>query len=239
MQKVKAAITSLEKETLATFRREGKMEVLGFALTADDIVVTRQFAGDAAKYSALESDDGSMVVAVECTETEQTVKQWLAREFVSCVQKLRKSGGVELGEPVEVFYSEEVSAEANAFNLSYAKAFADAAISDSVVAKIGGNMLPLSAAPVWPNKPLGRTVSKFVPCSVLTIAIARPGLAVSAAAIAKSFPGVNADVAAALTYQVGEACPPSLTVVVDGSKLELTKGTHYFMKAADMIAAAK
>ena len=78
MQKVKAAITSLPKEALATFRKTGKMDVLGFALTADDIVVTRQFGGDANRYSALDSDDGSMVVAVDCTETEHTVKQWLA-----------------------------------------------------------------------------------------------------------------------------------------------------------------
>jgi hypothetical protein len=237
MQKVKAAITSLPKEALATFRKTGKMDVLGFALTADDIVVTRQFGGDANRYSALDSDDGSMVVAVDCTETEHTVKQWLAREFVSCVQKLRKSGGVELGEPIEVFYS-EAAGDANLFGLSYAKALADADVKASVASKIGGAPLPLAAAPVWPNAPLGVTVSKFVPCATLTVSIARPGLAVSAAAVAVDFPAANAEVVKTLLYHVGQDAPPALSVVVDGAKLQLKKGKHYFDSAAALAAAS-
>ena len=132
-----------------------------------------------------------------------------AAELEEKLQKLRKSGGVELGEPIEVFYS-EAAGDANLFGLSYAKALADADVKASVASKIGGAPLPLAAAPVWPNAPLGVTVSKFVPCATLTVSIARPGLAVSAAAVAVDFPAANAEVGgaqyASVDDEVGGTC---------------------------------
>lgn len=244
MGNVKKAITGLGTEALVALRQTGKITVAGFDLTADEIVVTRQFAGDAAKYSALDSSDGTMVVAVDMSETAECVIQWLGREAVSCVQKLRKASGLKLGEPIEVFFSEETATKGsteNPFGLSYATAFADAATGSMFSAKVGGRALPLAATPEWPNEPLGTTVSKFVPCSKLTICIARPGLAISAAAISKDYPDCNVAVAKSLVSQVAsgsfESIPSSLAVVVDGSRLELRKGTHYFENAAALVAS--
>ena len=61
MPKVKEAILKLSNEDMAAFRTSGSVVIEGYTLGREDLVVTRQFSGDKARFSALESEDGSMV----------------------------------------------------------------------------------------------------------------------------------------------------------------------------------
>ena len=58
------------------------------------------------------------------------------------------------------------------------------------------------------------------------------------AAVAVDFPAANAEVVKILLYHVGQDAPPALSVVVDGAKLQLKKGKHYFDAAAALVAAS-
>lgn len=82
---------------------KGQVELLGHALTTEDIKVVRKFKGDE-RYEADFSEDGALTM-LDCLVDEELRNEGLAREVINRVQKLRKKAGLQPGDPVEVFYS--------------------------------------------------------------------------------------------------------------------------------------
>jgi hypothetical protein len=81
---------------MSQFKKTGSITVAGFDLEPSDLTVTRQFSGDTERYANMESEDGSMVIALDLLEDESTTQQWLGREVMSAVQKLRKTGNLSV-----------------------------------------------------------------------------------------------------------------------------------------------
>jgi hypothetical protein len=186
-----------------------------------------------------------MVVAVDTTEDQATVDQWVGRELTSAVQKLRKSGGLLVGDAIEVFF-EETSTAGEGVVGCFAAALANPEVLASVTAKLGGAPLPLASLPSYLPK-VGLTSGLQVHTSELTVAITRlsPSVAVSSAAVSASYPVLT-------PAQVGVACAlvgscvlsgavPSakatVSAVVDGQVLSLKKGVHVFGSVAELAAA--
>jgi len=82
----------------------GVIELCGFSLTKDDIVVKREFNGDIKKYEACVSDDGSLMVAIDTTCDDELTSELRARSIIAMVQKLRKSSGLVVSDMIEIYY---------------------------------------------------------------------------------------------------------------------------------------
>lgn len=79
-------------------------------LQADELHFKREFKGDEKKYEAGVSEDGSLIVVLDCTQDADVISQGVARELVNRVQKLRKKAGLQIGDAIEVYF-EETGAE--------------------------------------------------------------------------------------------------------------------------------
>lgn len=106
MKDVAKAINELTHEQIVNFMNSGSITIEGFELNSVDLVVKREFNGDAKRYEAGTSEDGSLMVAVDTQCDEEVFKELRARSLAAAVQKLRKSGGLIPSDRVEIFYEE-------------------------------------------------------------------------------------------------------------------------------------
>uniref|UniRef100_A0A7S2AHV0 isoleucine--tRNA ligase n=1 Tax=Octactis speculum TaxID=3111310 RepID=A0A7S2AHV0_9STRA len=234
MQEIKANILKLTPDDLASFKATGKCTLPGdFEVTSTDLTVKRSFAGDTEVYSHTESDDGSIVVAVNITENQQVIDNWLSREFVGRVQKLRKASGIDIADTIDVFYAEEGSGEV---------AVALDRMSVFIKQKLRCTPAPLALLPA--NPLLTPQESAKAHNSELTVAITWPLLVLSKPALAKSYPKVAPEIVELLLASLDrEKCVAAGTKVlkfhVDGETLELVLETHWFLSANDFVASAQ
>jgi len=234
MPAVKAAVTALTNEQLALFRHTGApLEVCGgkYKLGKEDLEVVRNFAGDTDRYAHVESEDGSMVVAVDCAEDPDTLNQWLGREITSAVQKLRKAAKLQVGDAVEVFFSEP---ESNGG--VFARALRAPEVAEGVKAKIGMLPLPLDELPQW-TKSLAASQVEVAEWK-LDLAIASPNTGVKVGQIQKDYPQLDDKTLKGAAQLVGQVAGANkaLTVSVDGHVLKLAKGKHFFASVAEALA---
>ncbi|MCQ2389498.1 MAG: isoleucine--tRNA ligase [Kiritimatiellae bacterium] len=75
----------------------GACEIEGFALAAEDVIVTRK-----PKAGMVVASEGAVVVGLETALTPELVAEGLAREFVSHVQNLRKQADFEVTQRIRV-----------------------------------------------------------------------------------------------------------------------------------------
>ena len=104
MKDVAKAVNDLTSDQIIAFMHSGVIELCGFSLTKDDIVVKREFNGDAKKYEACASDDGSLMVAIDTTCDDELLSELRARSIIAMVQKLRKSAGLVVSDVIEIYY---------------------------------------------------------------------------------------------------------------------------------------
>ena len=104
MKNVASAINAFTSAEIVNFMNTGEVTVCGFTLTKEDIVVKREFNGDAKRYEAAASDDGSLMVAIDTTCDDAMFCELRARSIVAAVQKLRKSSGLVVADQVDIFY---------------------------------------------------------------------------------------------------------------------------------------
>lgn len=104
MKNVASAINAFTSAEIVNFMNTGEVTVCGFTLTKEDIVVKREFNGDAKRYEAAASDDGSLMVAIDTTCDDAMFCELRARSIVAAVQKLRKSSGLVVADQVDIYY---------------------------------------------------------------------------------------------------------------------------------------
>lgn len=238
MKDVAKAINELSKEAIVDFMKSGKMTVCGFDLNAEDIVVKREFAGDAKKYEAVVSDDGSLLVAIDTTAGEDQYSELRARAIVAAVQKLRKSAGLVASDRVEVFFrvaSESVS------NLCQQSLVTH---RDFVVKRL--KQLPVSAQ--YANEfalEVAREVIKDADISEeeITLIFYKPSVFVATERVVADF-GKDADVVKMLRLALTSSEYDDLLARVQGGSLslkldnhvyDLKLGTHLFPSAVEFL----
>ena len=136
-----------------------------------------------------------------------------------------------MGDAIEVYY--------HATDASFSTALASAEVAASIKTKLGCLPLPLAALPQW-AKQVGSNTSSVHTCE-LTVTITRPAPAVHLKAIVRDYPQLDEKVTKVANLLVGSVAgshSETLTVVLDGHRLQLTRGVHYFTSAAALLAAA-
>ncbi len=245
MKEVAKAINELSFAQIVDFMNSGIMEVCGFTLTKDDIVVKREFSGDTKRYEACVSDDGSLLVAIDTTCDEELFQELRSRSIVSAVQKLRKSAGLLVADRVEVFY-EVVSEDAEARAAAY-KTIGDCLrVHGEAVAK----RMRVAPQPATRKSALAvlvkmDTISDADICKEpINLYLMQPAVSVDLAAISALYTdsATSSAATAAMFVQTMDydqvVALESVRVEVDSVPLTLLRGVHYFASAAEWSGSA-
>lgn len=182
------------------------------------------FSREGDHWEATSKTDGSLVVAVDCTQDEAIISAGRSRELVNGIQQLRKNAGLDLKDVVEVFYQEEegvtVVEEAVAMNISLFEA------------KFKGSVpLPQRFAPKWAVKLKSETVD--VGGTDVVVSICRPAIATK-----ESLPDSSQSVLATLepsSFTKGQ----DFSFSVDGKPSTLKEGVDFWLSTAAMLRTTK
>ncbi|RLN94130.1 hypothetical protein BBJ28_00022157, partial [Nothophytophthora sp. Chile5] len=103
---VKKLIAQMTHDDVAAYVASGSVTLDGHELSGDDLMVKREFKGDAKIFEADVSPEGSLMVVIDTREDEQLKMQGCAREVITRVQKLRKKAGLVVQDKIHVFFAE-------------------------------------------------------------------------------------------------------------------------------------
>ena len=220
MKGVTAAVKAMKHEDAVKCLADGKLEVEDVVIDPETELIARlAFSKDGDHWEASESPDGALVVAVDCTQDEAILSAGRARELMNHIQQLRKAAGLDLKDPVEVFFQEPdgcTTVESTvATNL------------DMYVTKFKGAVpLPKSCAPQWAVPLQEGTVD--VGGTPVVLSVCRPSVSASD------------DLAESVKLLLAATEPTSLNgdykCSVDGVEYNLKEGVDYWKTA---VAKAK
>lgn len=204
---------------------EGKLEVEGVVLDATTELESKlTFSKEGEHWESTSKPDGSLVVAVDCTQDDATISAGRSRELMNGIQQLRKNAGLDLKDVVEVFFEEEegvtVVEHAIAQNVAlFASKFK------------GAIPLPRRFAPSWAVVLKSDEVD--VGDTKVVVSICRPSVSA----------GVSLPPEAQLVLPTLEPTAFSEGEVfkfsIDGNSFSLTEGRDFFRSAASMVRRTK
>ncbi|KAM6502057.1 tRNA synthetases class I (I, L, M and V) domain containing protein [Amanita muscaria] len=107
--RVKNALPNVLSDDVKKYLNLGKIAVDGIELVTGDLTVQRYLelpAGSEDQYAT--HTDNDVVVRLDIQEHPDLKEEWLAREFTSRVQRLRKKAGLRATDDVDVYHAFEV-----------------------------------------------------------------------------------------------------------------------------------
>jgi isoleucyl-tRNA synthetase len=102
--RVKNALPSVSSHDIKAYLTSGKLTVDGIELVAGDLAVQRYISLPQGSEQYGTHTDNDVVVRLDIQAHPELVSEWLARELINRIQKLRKKGGLQATDDVEVFY---------------------------------------------------------------------------------------------------------------------------------------
>jgi isoleucyl-tRNA synthetase len=105
--KVKNALPGLSSDDVRSYTQTGRVTVAGIELVEGDLVVQRYIELPEGEGSYATQTDNDVVVRLDIQVHPELAREWLARELISRVQKLRKKAGLQATDDVEVYYQFE------------------------------------------------------------------------------------------------------------------------------------
>jgi isoleucyl-tRNA synthetase len=114
--KVKNALPGLSSDEVRSYTQTGRVTVAGIELVEGDLVVQRYIELPEGEGSYATQTDNDVVVRLDIQAHPELAGEWLARELISRVQKLRKKAGLQATDDVEVYYRFEEGAGAELRN---------------------------------------------------------------------------------------------------------------------------
>ncbi|KAF9651100.1 isoleucine-tRNA ligase [Thelephora ganbajun] len=105
LAKVKTAIPDVPSDDVKEYVKTGKIVVRGIELVEGDLQVQRYIelpTGHETQYAT--HTDNDVVVRLDIKAYPELTSEWLVREMINRVQKLRKKGGLQATDDVEVYY---------------------------------------------------------------------------------------------------------------------------------------
>jgi len=105
--KVKSALPGLSSDDVRSYTETGRVTVAGIDLVEGDLVVQRYIELPEGEGSFATHTDNDVVVRLDIQVHPELAGEWLARELISRVQKLRKKAGLQATDDIEVYYQFE------------------------------------------------------------------------------------------------------------------------------------
>lgn len=108
LARVKNALPSVPSDAVKTYIDSGKLTVDGIELVAGDLTVQRYLElppASEGQYST--HTDNDVVVRLDVQVHPELMGEWLARELINRIQKLRKKAGLQATDDVDVYYKFE------------------------------------------------------------------------------------------------------------------------------------
>jgi isoleucyl-tRNA synthetase len=167
--KVSKAIQALSHEQIKSFQESGKLEIEGHVITSEELLIVREFKGDAKKFEA--AWDSEALIVLDLEVDEEMRQEGIAREVINRIQRLRKKAGIHPSDPIEVFY--EVDAQD-----SLAKVIENQ--RSFIVRGVGVPFTPLSARPATSVKIMQETAEVLGSKITLNISVLTVGFCDSA-----------------------------------------------------------
>jgi len=105
LAKVKDALPAVPSGDVKQYTETGKLTVGGIELVEGDLTVQRyiELPSDSQSRFATQTDN-DVVVRLDIQAYPELTAEWLVRELINRVQKLRKKAGLQATDDVEVFY---------------------------------------------------------------------------------------------------------------------------------------
>jgi len=101
MKAVGNEINNLSGEQIASLEKEGKMDILGYEITLNDVEISTK---DIPGWTV--TSDGKTTVALDLTLTEELKSEGIARELINRVQNIRKDKDFELTDRIRISIEE-------------------------------------------------------------------------------------------------------------------------------------
>lgn len=178
------------------------------------------FSREGDNWEAMSSQDGALVVALDCTQDEAILSAGKSRELMNHIQQLRKSAELKLEDVVEVFFSEEEGVT-----------IVEDAVSKNVPAfdaKFKGSIpLPQRFAPEWAVVIKSDLVD--VGGSNVKVSICRPSLSASDSLsdpAKKVFPTLEPG-----DFKAGQ----EFTFSIDGKSHTLVEGKDFWLSTSSKV----
>lgn len=107
LARVKNALPGVSSDAVKAYSETGKLSVDGIDLVEGDLKVERyvELSSEHGAYGS--HTDNDVVVLLDVQIHPELQGEWLAREMVNRVQKLRKKAGLQATDDVDVFYAFE------------------------------------------------------------------------------------------------------------------------------------
>lgn len=106
--RVKNALPNVSSEDVKSYIKTGKLVVNGIELVEGDLTVQRYLdLPESATEKYATNTDNDVVVRLDIQVHPGLMGQWLAREMINRVQKLRKKAGLQATDDVDVFHKFE------------------------------------------------------------------------------------------------------------------------------------
>lgn len=108
LARVKNALPKVTSDEIKAYIDTGKLTVDGIELVEGDLTVQRYIdLPETAEAQYATNTDNDVVVRVDILVHPELMTEWLAREMINRVQKLRKAAGLQATDDVDVFYKFE------------------------------------------------------------------------------------------------------------------------------------
>ncbi|KAF7983330.1 hypothetical protein HWV62_23030 [Athelia sp. TMB] len=103
--RVKKALPEVTSDAVKAYNEIGKLSVDGIELVAGDLTVQRYIElPESADSQYATHTDNDVVVRLDVKVHPELLGEWLARELMNRIQKLRKKAGLQATDDVDVFY---------------------------------------------------------------------------------------------------------------------------------------
>lgn len=103
--RVKNALPGVSNDTVKVYLETGKLTVDGIELVTGDLTVQRYLELPPASDGQYATHtDNDVVVRLDVQIHPELMSEWLARELINRVQKLRKKAGLQATDDVDVYY---------------------------------------------------------------------------------------------------------------------------------------
>jgi isoleucyl-tRNA synthetase len=220
MKACQAAVKALTHEDALKVLADGKLTFEDTEVDAADLVARLAFSKEGDQWEATETPDGSLVVAVDCTQDEAILSAGMARELMNAIQQLRKAAGLDLKDVVEVFFEEEGTEVENAVSGNL----------ETFIAKFKGAVpLPKSCAAPWAVVLQSDTTD--VGGNQVTVSICRPCLS--------GKDDLGQELGTLISSLDLGSTEGSFKCTVDGKDITMTEGTDYWKSAVAKAKATK